>query len=155
MKIRQIVVMPIIHLIPQILPERLLLLHLEAFQITSSTPATSLRRLPTIEGPTAAIGRLLRTIASVATTCTCIAPLCTQVPISIIRATGEVLGVRPAPSELYLNCTQIASPHHIVVSRYLICYFTRIFASPREFLEVLGKFDSRTVKTAVSRANFP
>jgi len=60
--------MPIIHLIPQILPERLLLLHLEAFQITSSTPAPSVRRRRTVEVATAAIGRLLRAVTTVRTT---------------------------------------------------------------------------------------
>lgn len=94
MKIHQIVDMLIIQQTLQILQVKPPQLPLEAFQITSSTPATSIRRLPTIEALTATIGRLLRTVSAIATTCSCIVPTYAQVPITALRAADEVLGVR-------------------------------------------------------------
>ena len=73
---------------------------LEVSRITSSTPAASMPRLPSIEVVTATIGRLLRAITAVATACTCIVPACTQVPLATISLAAAVLGVqfRPARS---------------------------------------------------------
>lgn len=65
----------------------------EHILITSSTLATSMRRLPTVEVATAPIGRLLRTMTTVRTIWACIVPACTQVPIAAVRATATVLGV--------------------------------------------------------------
>ena len=83
-----------VHLIQvPILLEQLCPVDTVHIQITSSTPATSMVRRRLIGIATAAIGRLLCTITTLATTCTCIAPMSPQVPVASIRTAAALLGV--------------------------------------------------------------
>ena len=85
MELRQILVL--------LLLERKCLRFSEVTRITSSTPATSIRRLPAIEGVTAAIGRLLCSITAIRTDCPCLARMSTQVPMTAVSTVATVLGV--------------------------------------------------------------
>ena len=69
----------------------------ELILITSSTPAASIRRPPSLEVAAASIGRLLRTIATIRTTWAWVVSACTQVPITLISTMASVLGVRYRP----------------------------------------------------------
>ena len=62
--------------------------------ITSSSPAASMIRRRIIGVATAGIGRLLRSVAAVVTTWTCIAPMSVQVPVSVIGAVASQSDVR-------------------------------------------------------------
>ena len=102
MKIRQVVAMPIIHQIPQTLPERPLPLHLEAILTISSIPASSAVVRCTFVARTATTGRLRRARLTSPTACTWIRLTSTQAQAATTSmAAGQCAASYLACSELY------------------------------------------------------